>query len=134
MDLPELNERVPMASAEREQTLVYRASIKVRTRSHAVRRAIGVVQLNARDLFENGAGGVSEAARLPHLEALPQYEGDKAHRMWASTRSTRAHLELILLDAKRRFGLMCHRAVNSPQCGHRKFLSCSVSGGRATQT
>ena len=38
-----------------------------------------IVRLNARELFEDCARGVSEArTALPHLQALPQHEGEKA--------------------------------------------------------
>ena len=38
-----------------------------------------IIRLNAREFFEHGSWGISEtSAALPHLEALPQHEGEKA--------------------------------------------------------
>src|SRR6267143_5956162 len=40
-----------------------------------------IIRLNARELFEHGSWGIAEAsAALPHLEALPQHEGEKADK------------------------------------------------------
>src|SRR5262245_63971275 len=69
------------------------------------------MRLNAGELFEHSAWRVSEAGTaLPHLQRLPQYEGQKAHEdvglnAISALVPDRADLELILLDAKRRFGL-----------------------------
>jgi hypothetical protein len=70
-----------------------------------------VVGLNARKLFEDGARRVSKAgALLPHLEAFPQHEGEKAHEDMSldtvfALVPDRTHVELILLDTKGGFGL-----------------------------
>jgi hypothetical protein len=70
-----------------------------------------VVLLNARKLFENGTRRISEpCALLPHLQTLPQHEGEKANqdmRLNAvfALMPDRPHLELIFLDAESGFGL-----------------------------
>ena len=70
-----------------------------------------VVRLNACEFFEDGARRIAETcALLPHLEALPQHEGEKAdqdmrlHAIGALV-PDRPHVQLILLDAEGRFGL-----------------------------
>jgi hypothetical protein len=63
-----------------------------------------IVRLDARQLLENGARRVAEAgALLPHLKALPQYEGEKAHHDMSLNAvlalvPDRANIELTLLD------------------------------------
>ena len=38
-----------------------------------------IIRLNAREFFEHGSWRITETrAALPHLEALPQHEGEKA--------------------------------------------------------
>ena len=70
-----------------------------------------VVGLDAGKLFEDGARRVAEArARLPHLEALPQHEGEEADEdvgldAILALMPDRAEVQLILLDAKSRLGL-----------------------------
>ena len=67
--------------------------------------------LDTGQLFENGARRVSEAgALLPHLEALPEREGEKANENVSlnailALMPDRTNVELILLDTERRFGL-----------------------------
>jgi len=70
-----------------------------------------IIRLNARELFEHGSWGIAEtSAALPHLEALPQYEGEKAdedmclHAILALV-PDRTKVELVLLDAESGFGL-----------------------------
>ena len=70
-----------------------------------------VVRLNSCELFEHRARGVSETgALLPHFEALPQHESEKADQdmsldAFGVLVPDGAHFQLILLDAKSRFGL-----------------------------
>ena len=70
-----------------------------------------IVRGNARELFEDGARGVSEArAALPHLQALPQYEGEETDedvRLNAilALVPDRPHVELVFLDGEGGFGL-----------------------------
>ena len=70
------------------------------------RRAIG-----CGEFLEHGARGVAKAgALLPHLEALPQHEGEEAdqdvglHAIGALM-PDRSHAQLILLDAEGGLGL-----------------------------
>src|SRR5258708_39559346 len=75
------------------------------------RRQDDVVRLNAREFFEDRARGVSETgAALPHLEALPQDEGEKADEDVSLNTvlalvPDRSDLQLVLLDAESGFGL-----------------------------
>ena len=71
-----------------------------------------VMRLNAREFFEHGAGGVSETgAALPHLQALPQNEGEEAdedvglHTLLALM-PDRPDVQLILLDAEGGFDIL----------------------------
>ena len=70
-----------------------------------------VVRLNARELFEDRARGVSETgAALPHLEALPQDEGEEANEDVSldavlALMPDRTDVQLVLLDAEGGFGL-----------------------------
>src|SRR5262245_30844503 len=70
-----------------------------------------VVGLNACEFFEHSARRVSEASTaLPHLQGLPEHESQKAHQdvsldAIGTLVPDRAYLELILLNAKGRFGL-----------------------------
>ena len=70
-----------------------------------------VVRLNACELFEYRARRVSETcALLPHLEALPQHEGEKADEDMSLNAlralvPDRPHVQLILLDTESGFGL-----------------------------
>src|SRR5580692_7626664 len=70
-----------------------------------------IVRLNARELFENGARRVSEAGTLlPHLQALPQHEGEEADenvRLNAvlALMPDRPYLELVFLNAECGLGL-----------------------------
>jgi hypothetical protein len=70
-----------------------------------------VVRLNSGELLEHGARGISETgALLPHLEALPQHESEEANQdmsldAFGVLVPDGAHVQLILLDAKSRFGL-----------------------------
>ena len=74
-------------------------------------RQYDVMRLNACQLFENSARRISEAGTLlPHLEALPQHEGEKANqdmRLNAvlALMPDRPHLELVFVDTKSGFGL-----------------------------
>jgi hypothetical protein len=67
--------------------------------------------LNAREFFEHGSWGIAEtSAVLPHLEALPQHEGEKADEdvclhPFRALLPDRAQVQLILLDAESGFGL-----------------------------
>jgi len=70
-----------------------------------------IIRLNARELFEHGSWGIAEAsAALPHLEALPQHEDEKAdkdmclHTILALV-PDRTKVELVLLNAENGFGL-----------------------------
>jgi len=63
--------------------------------------------LNACELFQDGARGIAETcALLPHLQALPQHEGEKAdedmrlHAILALV-PDRTDVELVLLIRKR---------------------------------
>jgi hypothetical protein len=68
------------------------------------------VRLNACELFEDGTCRVSEAgALLPHLEALPQHEGEEAHedvglQTVGSLVPDRSHVQPIFLDTESCFG------------------------------
>src|SRR5206468_13033892 len=68
-------------------------------------------RLNAREFFEHGSWGIAETrAALPHLEALPQHEGEKADEdmclhAFGALVPDRAQVELVLLDTKGGFGL-----------------------------
>ena len=70
-----------------------------------------VVRLDARELIEHGARGVAEAgAALPHLQRLPEDEGEEAYEdvcldAILALMPDRTYAQLVLLDAKRRFGL-----------------------------
>ena len=70
-----------------------------------------VVGLDARELVEDGARGVAEAgALLPHFQALPQHEGEKADQdvspdAIGALVPDGTQVELVLLDAERGFGL-----------------------------
>ncbi len=70
-----------------------------------------VVGLDAGELLEDGARRVPEArALLPHLETLPEYEGEEANEdvgldPFLALMPDRTNGQLILLDAKSRFGL-----------------------------
>lgn len=70
-----------------------------------------IVGPNARKLFEDGARRVSKAfAPLPHFEAFPRHEGEKAHEDMSldailALVPDQTHVELILLDTKGGFGL-----------------------------
>ena len=70
-----------------------------------------VVGLDAGKLFEDGPRRVAEArALLPHLEALPQHEREKANEdvgldPLLALMPDRPNVQLIFLDAKSRFGL-----------------------------
>ena len=70
-----------------------------------------VVGLDARQFFEDGTRRVSEpGALLPHLQTLPHHEGEEAHQdvglnAILALMPDRPHIELVLVDAKRRFGL-----------------------------
>ena len=79
-----------------------------------------VLGLNARKLFQDGARGIAEACTLlPHLEALPQHEGEKAdedmslHAILALM-PDRTDVELVLLDPKSGFGL-CELDIGFPE-------------------
>jgi hypothetical protein len=67
--------------------------------------------LDAGELFEHGFGRVAEAgALLPHFQAFPQYEGEKADEdvgldPVGALVPDRADCELIFLDAEGGFGL-----------------------------
>src|SRR5260370_18093235 len=70
-----------------------------------------IIRLNARELFEHGSWGIAEtSAALPHLEALPQHEGEKAdedmclHAILALVPDG-TKVELVFLDAESSFGL-----------------------------
>ena len=70
-----------------------------------------VVRLEACKFFENGTRGVAEASTaLPHLQALPQHEGQKAdenmclHAILALV-PDRTQIQLIFLDAEGGLGL-----------------------------
>src|SRR5258708_11941119 len=75
------------------------------------RRQDDVVRLNAREFFEDRARGVSETgAALPHLEALPQDEGEKADEDVSLNTvlalvPDRTDVQLVLLDAESGFRL-----------------------------
>ena len=65
-----------------------------------------IVGLDAREFFEHGARGVAEARTLlPHLQALPQHEGEKTDEdvgldaIFALV-PDRTDVELVLLDRK----------------------------------
>src|SRR6476620_290840 len=79
-----------------------------------------IVRLNTSKLFEDGTRRVSKTcALLPHLKALPQHEGKKAHKDVSLNAilalvPDRTHVQLILLDAKSGFGL-CELDVGLPQ-------------------
>ena len=70
-----------------------------------------VVGLDADELFEESARRVSEArALLPHLEALPQGEGEETHEDVSldpvlALMPNRPQVQTIFLNAKSRFGL-----------------------------
>jgi hypothetical protein len=70
-----------------------------------------VSRLDSRKLFEDRTGRISKAcALLPHLEALPQHEGKKADEDMSLNAilmltPDRTEVELIFLDAKRRFDI-----------------------------
>jgi hypothetical protein len=67
--------------------------------------------VDARELFERGARGVTKAALLlPQLQSLPQHEGEKAHEDVSqdaiiALMPDRTHAQLILLDAEGCFSL-----------------------------
>ena len=70
-----------------------------------------VVGLDAGKLFEDGPRRVSEArALLPHLEALPEHEGEEANEdvgldPLLAVMPDRSNVQLIFLDAKSRLSL-----------------------------
>src|SRR5437764_12820726 len=70
-----------------------------------------VMRLDAGEFFEHGARGVTKTgALLPHLQALPQHESEKAHedmglQTIGALMPDRPHVQLVLLDAKGSFGL-----------------------------
>ena len=70
-----------------------------------------VVGLDARKLFEDCARRVSKArALLPHLEALPEHEGEEANENVGldpvlALMPDRPQVQPILLNAERRFDL-----------------------------
>ena len=70
-----------------------------------------VLGLNAFELFQDDARGIAETcAALPHLESLPQHEGQKADEdmsLYAilALMPDRTEVELVLLDTKSGFGL-----------------------------
>jgi hypothetical protein len=84
-----------------------------------------VMGLNACELFELSAWRVTEACpALPHLQGLPQHEGQKAHEdvgldAVGTLVPDRVYLEPILLDAKGRFG---SRELDWPCVFSAKFL------------
>jgi hypothetical protein len=67
--------------------------------------------LDAGKLFEDRARRVAEArALLPHLEALPEHEGEEANEdvgldAILALMPDRTQVQLIFLNAKRGFGL-----------------------------
>lgn len=70
-----------------------------------------VLGLNAFEFFQDDARRITETcAALPHLQALPQHEGEKAdedmslHAILALV-PDRTEVELVLLDAEGGFGL-----------------------------
>ena len=69
------------------------------------------MRLDACKLFEDGSRRVSESrAVLPHLEALPQHEGEEADENMGlnavfALMPDRPHVQLILVDAESGFGL-----------------------------
>jgi len=97
-----------------------------------------VVGLNARELFEDGAPRISETgAALPHLQRLPQHEGEKTdedvclHAILALM-SDRTDVELIFLDAERGFGLG-ELDVGLPELRDAvgtRYRGCAISSGR----
>ena len=76
--------------------------------SKSARRRRGT---DAGKLFEDGPRRVAEArALLPHLEALPEHEGEEANEdvgldPLLALMPDRSNVQLIFLDAKSRFGL-----------------------------
>ena len=78
------------------------------------------MRLDASAFFEDRARRVTEtSALLPHLEALPEHESEKANedmRLDAifALVPDRTHVQLILLNAKCGFGL-CQLNVSLPQ-------------------
>jgi hypothetical protein len=79
-----------------------------------------IVRLDACQLFENGAWRVAEtSALLPHLQAFPQNEGEKANQNMGlnavlELMPYRTDVQLILLDPERSFGL-CELDVSLPK-------------------
>src|SRR5260370_2434097 len=74
-------------------------------------RQAGGLGLNAFEFFQDDARRIAETgAALPHLQALPQYEGEKADENMSlyailALVPDRAEVELVLLDTKSGFGL-----------------------------
>jgi len=70
-----------------------------------------IVGLDARQFFKNGPRRVAEAcALLPHLEALPEREGEEANEDVGlnpilTLMPDRTQVQLILLDAERCFDI-----------------------------
>ena len=70
-----------------------------------------IVRLNTGEFFEQRARRVSEtSALLPHLETLPEHEGEEAHKdvglqAIGPLVPYRPHVQLIFLDTKRGFRL-----------------------------
>ena len=69
------------------------------------------MRLDAGKLFEDGPRRVAEArALLPHLEALPEHEGEEANEdvgldPLLALMPDRSNVQLIFLDAKSRFDI-----------------------------
>jgi hypothetical protein len=71
-----------------------------------------ILGLDAREFFQDGARGIAEACTLlPHLEALPQHEGEKAdenmrlHAILALV-PDRTDVELIFFGYEKRLRLV----------------------------
>ena len=97
--------------------LVYAAQANLSVRCD---RQDDVLGLNAFEFFQDAAWGIAETGvALPHLEALPQHEGEKADQDMGlnailALMPDRTYVQLILLDTESGFSL-CELDIGLPE-------------------